>query len=604
MDISDLWPERIHDLILILTGWDCPVHYCLIISRAILWLIILISLMVAYRRFIRTPRKKKEDYIKKHIDSGYVEYLSKRSKHLYIPARFQSISPSHYPDIMESIRSAPTENMIKKYIDEIFVENNVDSPLYCVLGGSGMGKTSFLVNVIKAYVKRYGTNSLPFDIELINLSNEDYQEKIAAIEEPKTTILLLDALDENPKAVAEYESFIASLEQSIQSFRIVVITCRTQFFPDEEHELKQSKIRNNSRSKGFYGYTRHYISPFSDKEVEIYLRKRYGLNFKKRRLAKKIVNQCTSFAHRPLLLSYIDVLLSDKRKYGTVLDVYEALIEKWLERDTSRNEHPNETRNQLMSLLQRAAIEMYNNFPVAGFYLDSETISSLSAELEITSPGNILRGRSLLNRDARGDWKFAHKSFLEFFLAKECFENESFKLDFNGLDVALSLFQDYCRRELDKNLVAGNIKLVKSHNLSPTLDSLAVSAGASFNLRFLEPFDDIKTLEIESRKLEQVESSIPRTNIQYIKIGNYQQRYNLNCILKYHQIRYVSVFGQECSKSFIKEAVRQGVVVLSNGVLYGGDIIEGTTDAPMDIKSAYYVSRPSISVDFLFRRGK
>lgn len=604
MDISNLWPERIHDLILILTGWDCPAQYCLFISRALFWIIIIISLIVFYRKFIRKPRKKKEDYIKKHIDSGYVEYLSKRSKHLYIPARFQSISPSHYSDIMESIRCAPTENMIKKYIDEIFVECNIDSPLYCVLGGSGMGKTSFLVNVIKAYVRRYGVNNLPFDINLINLSNENYQEKIAAIEEPKTTILLLDALDENPRAVAEYESFISSLEQSIQSFRFVVITCRTQFFPDEEHELKQSKIRNNSRSKGFYGYTRHYISPFSDKEVEIYLRKRYGLNFKKRHLAKRIVNQCTSFAHRPLLLSYIDVLLSDKRKYGTTLDVYEALIDKWLERDTSRNEHPKETKNQIMSLLQRAAIKMYNNFPVAGYYLDSNTISSLSAELEITAPGDMLRGRSLLNRDARGDWKFAHKSFLEFFLAKECFENESFKLDFNGLDVALSLYQDYCRRELDKNLVAGKIKLEKSHNLSPTLDSLVVGAGASFNLRFIEPFDDIRTLEIDSRVLDQLESSIPRTNLQYIKIINYQQRYSLNSILKYHQIKYVSVFGQECSRSFIKEAVRQGVVVLTNGLLYGGDVIEGKTDAPMDIQSAYYVSLPSISADFLFRRGK
>jgi len=603
MDIFDITQQGIHDLIFLLSGWDCPGSICLYIARTIVWSFVLYGLWLLFDKLYRKPRKEQEEYIRQHVDSGYTEYLSKRARHYYIPARCQSIGPHHYPDILDSIRSAPTENMIDKYVEDIFVTENDGSPLYCVLGGSGMGKTSFLINVLRAYVKKHSVSNIPYDIELINLSNEAFEKKIQAIQSPKTTILLLDALDENPRAISEYDKFIASLEEKIEPFRIVVVTSRTQFFPDEEHELKQSKILNNSKAKGFYAYTRHYVSPFSDNEVEDYLRKRYGLNFRKRRAAKRIVNQCTSFTHRPLLLSYIDDLLSDKRKYETTLDVYEALIEKWLERDTSRTDDPQKTKENLMILLQKAAVKMYENFPIAGYYLDKTAIGELLSDLGLPSLDSIFKGRSLLNRDALGSWKFSHKSFLEFFLAKECFENESFIMDFAGLDVSLALFQDYCKRELDKHLALGKTLLVRSHSMASVFDSLIVDTGSSFNIRYIEPFDSIVTLEIDAKMIDRVEANISRTKLYYVKVNNYLSRISLNGILKYPQIKYITVIGQDCSRSFIKEAKRQGVTVLNNGVLYNFDNNKDSiSDAPMDIQSVYYMNIRTVDFGTLFGR--
>ena len=588
MDIFDVTKDSIHELIKLLTGWDCPDLYCLIIARIIVWAVIITVIGVLIYKYIIKPTQDEAKYIRLHIDSGYVEYLSKRAQKYYIPTRFQSIAPNHYPDIMDSIRSASTENMIRKYIDEIFVTDNTNSPLYCVLGGSGMGKTSFLINVLKAYLKKHRYNGKPFDIELINLANDNYANKISAIKEPKNTILLLDALDENSKAVSEYDAFISSLEEAIELFRIVVVTCRTQFFPDEEHELQQSKIQSNGRAKGFYAYTRHYISPFSDAEVEKYLRRRYGLRFRKRKAARRIVEQCTSFTHRPLLLSYIDTLLSDKRNYETTLDVYETLIEKWIERDTSRVERPKETRELLLKLLQESAVRMYMNFPHAGYYLEKEEIDMLLAEAGQKSLDELFRGRSLLNRDAIGVWKFSHKSFLEFFLAKEYYENENFTLDFIGLDVALLLFQCYCRRELDKHLQTRKIKLLRSHEMAPEFDVLVVEPGSSFNLRYIEPFDKIRILEIDAKLLERIERCVSRTKVYYIRIMNYHSRYNINWLFKYPQIRYVTVMGQYCSKSFIKESKKHGVVVLNNGDLFNYNNKSEDKDVPLDIKAAFY----------------
>ena len=243
--VFDITQEGVHDLLQLLVGWDCPENTCEWITRVLLWLVLLGLAMVPLTKFVFKPIKKRKDYFKNHIDNCFAEYSSKKSRRYYIDAYFQNIEPNQYPDIMDSIRSVSTENMIKKYTRDIFTEKNDGSPLYCVLGGSGMGKTSFLINVMESYVKtKLYPENLPFNINLINLANESYEDGIKAIKNPNNTILLLDALDENSQATADYNSFIGNLEKLIEPFRMVVVTCRTQFFPDEEHELKESKLIN------------------------------------------------------------------------------------------------------------------------------------------------------------------------------------------------------------------------------------------------------------------------------------------------------------------------------------------------------------------------
>lgn len=403
---------------------------------------------------------------------------------------------------------------------------------------------------------------------------------------------MLDALDENPQAITDYDSFIKDLESLIEPFRIVVSTCRTQFFPDEEHELKQSKLKSYGAKKGFYCYTRHYISPFSDKDVEKYLRKRYGLKFKKRKAARRIVDQCASFTHRPLLLSYIDDLLTEKTNYDTPLCVYEVLIDKWLDRETSRLDDPVDKKAKLNKFLQTAAIRMYSNFMRTGYSVDSNEVDAIINDLGLTKSDYQFKERSLLNRDALGMWKFSHKSFLEFFLAKEKFENEKFELDFAGLSDAENLYRNYCDRELKRHIDLGKTELKKSIEFITEPDTLRIMHGSGFALRYLEPFDNITTLELEARDLVDVENAISGTKIQYVKLLNYEDKYNINGILRYEQVKYVAINGKDsCSKSFIKEARKRGVALLVNGDLYNYDSLK-EKDAPIDFKSAHRSNSP------------
>ena len=605
----DITQQRIHDLIQLLTGIDCSATTTLWVTRILVWVVIIVSALIPLSKYVLKPLKKRKQYIKDHSDNGFDEYKSRRSRRYYIDAEFQNIEPNVYPDIMDSIRHVSTDNMIKKYVKHIFTEENVGSPLYCVLGGSGMGKTSFLINVMESYVntKLYVEN-LPFQINLVNLANESFKEKIQAIDNPKNTILLLDALDENPQAISDYESFIKDLETLIEPFRMVVVTCRTQFFPDEEHELKESKLKSYGAKKGFYAYTRHYISPFSDENVKKYLRKRYGLKFRKRKAARRIINQCVSFTHRPLLLSYVDDLLKEKTNYDTTLRVYEVLIDKWLDRETSRQNDPEEAKTKLNKFLQAAAVRMNENFSRSGYCIENAEVDEIISGLGLNMMDYQFKGRSLLNRDAQGLWKFSHKSFLEFFLAKERFENESFALDFTGLSDAKNLYMEYCKRELNRHIELGKTSLEKSVEFMPDPDTLRLLHGSDFALRFIEPFDNISILELDARDLSKFENNIPETKVNFVKVLNYEDKYNINCLFRYEQLKYISIIGKDknkdtCSKSFVKEARKRNIALLVNGDLVTYDS-ENDKDAPIDFRLAYFSTYQGTNFGVLFNFEK
>lgn len=590
MGIFDIDEQVVKHLIKLLTGWDCPDVTALWVTRVLLWLVVLCIILGAFYKWVYLPNKEKRIYIRSHVDSGYREYLSRNSSKYYINTCFQNIPPSYYPDLMDSLRSVSSEDMINKYLKDIFVESNSDSPLYCVLGGSGMGKTSFLINVLKAYVNKYTVKNRPFDIVMISLAGENFRDKLLAVQNPQNTILLLDAIDENPQAVSNYDEFIRSLEDDIELFHIVVITCRTQFFPDEEHEPQESKLKCHGRRKGFYGYTRHYISPFSDEAVEKYLKKKYRLKPKKRKIARKIVHQCPSFAHRPLLLSFMEMLIDVRRDYNTVLDIYETLIDKWLEREASISENSSCVKDNMMQLLQAAAIKMYNNFQTSGYCLDTEEIKILLVDRDLSHLHQQFRGRSLLNRDAIGFWKFSHKSFLEYFLAKEYFENDHFSLDFLNLDVAHTIYKDLCMRELQAHINIGEVSVHKSHELLSVEDTVKIESNSTFNIRYLEPFDKIKILEIDAKQLPEIEPFIDRTNVYYLRITNYLSRISINGILRCPQIRYILINGDNCSKTFIKESAKLNVAVLNNSNLYNFSGHREHDEVPIDFYSALYAN--------------
>ena len=138
---------------------------------------------------------------------------------------------------------------------------------------------------------------------------------------------------------------------------------------------------------------------------------------------------------RPMLLSYIDYLVDGNQHYSTTYEIYEALIKKWIEREGDKREHLYLNREKLKKNLhkysQLVAVKIYEKRKEANsLQLSKADATDVNVELEDYQ----MTGQSLLTRDAENNWKFAHKSILEFFLAKEASEKIDFAMtfDFSG----------------------------------------------------------------------------------------------------------------------------------------------------------------------------
>jgi CRISPR/Cas system CMR-associated protein Cmr3 (group 5 of RAMP superfamily) len=168
---------------------------------------------------------------------------------------------------------------------------------------------------------------------------------------------------------------------------------------------------------------------------------------------------------RPMLLSYIETLVdtsgedeiskTNKKKILTTADIYGILIKQWILRESKRIE-----------IAEREAfkINMYKFSEDLALYLFTNKRNILTLEtgeimsLAMTNQINLseleLKGKSLLNRDAIGNYKFSHKSILEYFLAKHAILDPRFGegtlhfKEMEGFDQAATFCEELMREQL------------------------------------------------------------------------------------------------------------------------------------------------------------
>lgn len=269
----------------------------------------------------------------------------------------------------------------------------------------------------------------------------------------ENTILLLDAFDEDIKAVIDYKARMIEILDSVTSFRKVIFTCRTQFFPSKDEEpTDTSDITFGENIK--HSIHKLYLSAFDEKDIIKYLFKKYELNFIKLYRAYHLVKKCPSLMFRPMLLTYIDDLLKGRLIYNYSYEMYFEMIDKWVTREAlkpavrSRHTGVYTYEEKLWNFSYDLAINLYNNREKRGGYTISleelgRLIEDKNIDSEMLSIGDST-GRSLLNRNSSGQFKFAHKSILEFLLAYKIFHdpNMLYSFDFHGMDAACNFHNE------------------------------------------------------------------------------------------------------------------------------------------------------------------
>ena len=353
----------------------------------------------------RTEHLLKKSFGSELYESGEIW----QSTRFYIPAYCSNVDPAGEAEIRNVI--APKTELFTT-IDE-FIDKDSRYRHMLILADSGMGKTSCLLNYYMRNQRRY---SLRYRIALVPLGHPNIDKYIEGIEQKNQTVIFLDAFDEDTKAIEDHRARLAFLMEACRDFKRVVITCRTQFFHrDEEIPKETGIVRVTSTKAGqskAYEFIKVYLLPFSDRQINKYLYKRYPMiwHWQKRRKARQLVYTVPLLSVRPLLLTHIPELLETQTAIRHNFELYEALIEAWLMREAYWVDP-----TKLRQFSERLAIDIYvKRVMRGGEHLPREELSLLADEWNILLERWKLSTRSLLNRDAAGNYKFAHRSIMEY----------------------------------------------------------------------------------------------------------------------------------------------------------------------------------------------
>lgn len=584
-DLLGIDPESLVER---LAQWNIEVSVGLVsrILDIIILVVVVLLIWVAWKGLTYKQRK----YIREKIGAGYDKRFNTReARWLYIDTCYLE-KPLEAFDNPEAVLREKSKNLIREFSRRVFSKDD-SSSLHLVLGGSGMGKSSFLVALLRRYVMRHPWQR-DYEIELIDLGRKDCLNYIIGIQDKASTILLLDALDENREASSCFESFIVKLEECIQDFPITVITCRTQFFPNYTEEPNRASIISNGKYKDRIQYQHYYVRYFSDSDVRMYLIKKYPLNPFKLIKASKAVSLCKSLEHRPLLLSYIDDLMKERTLHlKNELDLYECLINLWIRREKELFGLLGgvDVEEQLMAFSRNLASKMYEDYNSKNDYFVRENeADEILAQMKINTSNLSFKSRSLVERDSDGNFKFAHRTFLEFFLAQKAFVEDNLPITFDGLNMAQLFFVQMCHRHVKEQEEMNSIVRGKSEQFASAKDQLDIkSLRKGFKIKSLLAMPEISVLSFDYRDLSSVLTHIDESSVKYLRITGYRKGGPLNAIFDHPGIKYLWIDGGECSKAFFKKAQRQGVSVMLNGELI---VYFENDDCPMDFMASAVLS--------------
>lgn len=378
-----------------------------------------------------------------------VDNQTKQSMKYYIPTRAQSTDPC---DEKESHNIS--NKIIPFFIKNVFTKS--DNQYFIILADSGMGKTTFLLKLFFTYYKKILRQH---EIVFIPLSLASSIEKIREVKNKTNTILLLDGFDEDQYAMEEYSKRLKDICNETELFYKVIMTCRTQFFPNNESEPKYIDKIKFGVGKKSVEFIKYYISPFNNREIYFYLIKKYNPIYEIKKIIRsyKIITNCPKLMIRPMLLAYLDDLLIDSTKeYYYAYEIYSELVFRWIEREAVDNK-------VLYVFSEKIAEYMYYHKTV---YITISEIERLCEDYDIQIQSIEAKSRSLLNRNSNGTYKFAHKSILEYFLAKKAYDEIEFRKvvtfdAFSGYDMLKTFLG-----EMDQEYISKQEKLSVLKSLS------------------------------------------------------------------------------------------------------------------------------------------
>ncbi|WP_205882462.1 NACHT domain-containing protein [Limnobacter profundi] len=326
----------------------------------------------------------------------------------YIEPDCSSVDPSCEDDLRALI---PSRQSVRHFFEGVLSPQSKYKHII-VLAETGMGKTSLLYNLLWQNYKLRPSKRR--QILYIPLGRPGVLDKISGVKDKTETILLLDAFDEDTEAILDHHERMVSLMKAAGDFKRVVITCRTQFFTRDEEIPKESGVvkiaPREAGDAGVYLIYKTYLAPFDRAQIKKWIRKRFGiLRVFARYQASSLIEKIPELAVRPFLLTALPDLIRDREKVDNIFELYGYMLKKWFEREARWIEP-----SKLEEFSHNVAVDIYVNREKRK--AERLPFEELQQHFNVSVPadGWKFKSRSLLNRDSEGNFKFAHRSIMEY----------------------------------------------------------------------------------------------------------------------------------------------------------------------------------------------
>jgi hypothetical protein len=321
-----------------------------------------------------------------------------------------------------------------------------------ILGDFGTGKSCCAMELIMRLLERGGPRTpLFFSLrdyqhvetlqsivtkgltEKYGILNFNYPAFLRLLEEGRL-LLIFDAFDELA-TLSERWATVASLRRLNEAVRgrsKVILTCRTHYFTTQAAEregIAGSMPRGGelfAEVEGRRNYSIVYLEPFSQEQIREFVHRHHPDS------TDAVMEQIgrlpgvKDLATRPVLLEMILKTLPRLLKEAGPLNLatlYETFTRLWIGEDVAKGGAL--TPQDKLRFSQALAIKLnQDDLPRIHYSALEEYVGDFFQKL-LRSPADRfrfdqeIRVCDFLNRDAEGYYQFAHKSFMEFFVAQE-----------------------------------------------------------------------------------------------------------------------------------------------------------------------------------------
>ncbi|WP_437299721.1 pentapeptide repeat-containing protein [Sorangium sp. So ce426] len=319
-------------------------------------------------------------------------------------------------------------------------------PTALVLGEFGLGKSTALAVWAD---RRWESGATPLPL-LVNLAGaspsasaeqlllqaaglEDAPENRAAVRLLTRHHLLVpcfDGFDEMATRLeaAELAGRLSGLLEIAAGGGKVIVSSRDNYFPSQAHLTTTTESALSQALGAPAGIRRVVVQPFTDDHVRELVRQIRGEGGATAALSRIAgIYDLKDLVHRPLLLGMVLATLDDLSPGAQVgrADLYEAYLKRWL--DNTRKDDPEcFTDEQKKEFAEALAEQLWRSGKATCTWQALQ--SSVRARLFPLLPEGMgmppgaafleIQGGAFFVRDDEDRYRFAHKSFLEYFLAR------------------------------------------------------------------------------------------------------------------------------------------------------------------------------------------